>query len=341
MLRVPTSPSERVPSIKTADHLFRRNSDEELPRSARSALTGTQHSARRGGMHFSKGRSEDFHTSNAEDASMIEKKKELLKMESRRKLEGVKTMRRMSLAKKNGEPWPEAVDVPTTFKFALSRAEQLSSRNAETEEMIDKKMEERRKEEEELHEKVAAMRLGIQKETPKMKFEKNPLEEYRTRNALSPEELEVLREERQRERELQMDKVRKLKAWEKGIVDGGEVFSPRSGLKTQRDYAEDFRTRNADTERDIELKKKLLETDRVEIRKKVMTRREQVKLRRSSLVKTHIHEVDRRILGQSRSKDPASAMLACKHYAIKVKEVADTNQGKKSLTLMKVTASNT
>jgi len=184
-----------------------------------------------------------------------------------------------------------------------------------------------------MFERVAARRSGLAKAHPSMRFAKDKCEDLRNRNAPTAEELrlkrQMLDEEEQRRQQI-IESVKKGNDLSLRALSAGKIV-------TSDGRDPELVTPNADTREIITQKLKALADMEKERHRKVKLRREEAKLRRSSFIDHEFTEEEEKMLGKSSANVDPSAALACKHFAVKVKQKMEKSlqRRRSSLCVMK------
>jgi len=214
---------------------------------------------------------------NADTDEMLEAKKQWSEEDHLRKIQLV---RARSLERRIGSRPQTAPSVrrmsSTGFKF-----NDLQTRNAECEIIINQKKKLKLEEQEMRMKRVAQQRAGIAKSVPKMNFIRSRKEYFRTRNA----ESEIIRQRKidhiKKQEKKKMKRIAKHKAWKRGIAKS--PIAQRKNLSIMKDPNIDFRTANADSEKHLEMKIKLQEEEAKELMRKVAERRKEAIERRNRI----------------------------------------------------------
>eukprot|EP00469_Lotharella_globosa_P015453 CAMPEP_0167826496 /NCGR_PEP_ID=MMETSP0112_2-20121227/10064_1 /TAXON_ID=91324 /ORGANISM="Lotharella globosa, Strain CCCM811" /LENGTH=365 /DNA_ID=CAMNT_0007728941 /DNA_START=331 /DNA_END=1425 /DNA_ORIENTATION=+ len=263
-------------------------------------------------MRFAKTRSTDLASPNAETDTMVQSKKEGNLENHRKKMFQVKLKKQHARSKTPG-PDPSS---PKSMKFSFGRAESLTHRNADTEEVIQIKKSELQKKEKLLRKRVEQQRSGVSTGVPPLKFRKDDHEDFRTPNATTERDLRLRREQEEENQRKIMMKIDKLKNWKKGKVKEAPI-GRRTSMICTKDPVERALVLNAETEEMIKAKRQHQEDEIRQKRNKVAAMRSELKERRESIAPESLTEEEQKILGGVSKR---TAALACKYYAIKGKE---------------------
>eukprot|EP00466_Bigelowiella_natans_P011565 jgi/Bigna1/90195/estExt_fgenesh1_pg.C_650007 len=317
----------RSPEDAVSDHQFKRGKSKQQLHDG-SLTSRSTRSTRTNSPPYLLSRSADFLTPNAENESMIEMKQRLQEEDIQKKLDAVKKQR-----EKNKMKRLEGVHRGKPKFFKVGSIPRTTSRNAETQDMREKKIEKSRLERKRMFERVAARRSGLAKAHPSMRFAKDKCEDLRNRNAPTAEELrlkrQMLDEEEQRRQQI-IESVKKGNDLSLRALSAGKIV-------TSDGRDPELVTPNADTREIITQKLKALADMEKERHRKVKLRREEAKLRRSSFIDHEFTEEEEKMLGKSSANVDPSAALACKHFAVKVKQKMEKSlqRRRSSLCVMK------